>query len=138
MMVLVDTSVWSIGFRRRREALSPAESAVRATLEKIVTEGRAALLGAIRQELLSGIREERQFLRLRSSLRAFPDVPLETEDYEEAARLGNFCRSRGIAGSPIDFLICAVSVTRDWPVFTQDRDFTLYSRHIPVQLLVTH
>lgn len=137
MMVLVDTSVWSIAFRRRREDLSQTESAVRSTLEKIVTEGRAALLGAIRQELLSGIREERQFLRLRSALRAFPDVPLQIEDYEEAARLGNLCRTHGVAGGPVDFLICAVSVRRNWPIYTQDRDFALYSRHIPVHLLGT-
>jgi hypothetical protein len=110
---------------------------VRQTLETIITEGRAALLGAVRQELLSGIREDRQFLRLRSSLRSFPDIPLRLEDYEEAARLGNLCRGHGIANSPVDFLICAVSILRNWPVFTQDRDFTLYSRYTPVQLLRT-
>jgi len=135
MMVLVDTSVWSIAFRRRREDLNRSETAVRGTLEKIITEGRAALLGAIRQELLSGIRDEPQFLRLRSSLRAFPDVPLQLEDYEEGARLGNLCRNHGIAGSSVDFLICSVAIRRNWPVYTQDRDFTFYRSRIPVQLL---
>ena len=133
MMVLVDTSVWSIAFRRSMENLSAREQAMRSALETMIAEGRVALLGAIRQELLTGIREERQFLRLRNSLRAFPDVPPTVEDYEEAAKLSNLCRSQGVAGNPVDLLICSVALLRDWTIFTLDRDFTRYARHIPVR-----
>ena len=135
MMVLVDTPVWSLALRRRREDLSQREQELRSTLEKLVSQGNVALLGAIRQELLSGIREERQFLKLRDTLRAFRDAELRVEDYEEAARLGNVCRRRGVSGSPIDFLICAVSILRRWPVLTVDQDFARYAKHIPVQLM---
>ncbi|MGB6134259.1 MAG: PIN domain-containing protein [Acidobacteriaceae bacterium] len=135
MMVLVDTPVWSLALRRRREDLSQREQELRSTLEKLVSQGNVALLGAIRQELLSGIREERQFLKLRDTLRAFRDAELRVEDYEEAARLGNVCRGRGVSGSPIDFLICAVSILRRWPVLTVDQDFARYAKHIPVQLM---
>lgn len=135
MMLLVDTSVWSLAFRRREADLNPRERVVRDLLEKVITEGRVALLGAIRQELLTGIREERQFLRLRSALRAFPDVPLTKEDYEEAARLSNVCRRVGIAGSPVDFLVCAAALLRNWPIFTLDQDFYRYAAHIPVKVV---
>jgi len=47
-------------------------------------------------------------------------------DYEEAAYINNQCRLRGIAGSAIDFLICAVASRRDWQIFTSDQDFTRY------------
>ena len=48
--------------------------------------------------------------------------------------MSNQCRSRGIAGSPIDFLICAVAHRRTWQIFTLDRDFTLYAKALPVVL----
>ena len=55
-------------------------------------------------------------------------------DYEEAARIHNQCRSRGIAGSAIDFLICAAAIRRDWQIFTTDQDFTHYAKACPLQL----
>src|SRR5438046_1471752 len=61
-------------------------------------------------------------------------LPLESQEFEEAAAMSNHCRSRGIAGSPIDFLICAVAHRRTWQIFTLDRDFTLYAKALPVVL----
>jgi hypothetical protein len=45
------------------------------------------MIGAIRRELLSGIREQSQLLRWRTALRAYDDVRVETADHEEAARI---------------------------------------------------
>src|SRR6059058_3487821 len=75
-----------------------------------------------------------RFRKLRDYLRAFEEPPLESQDFEEAAAMNNQCRSRGIAGSPIDFLICAVAHRRAWQIFTLDRDFTLYAKTLPVML----
>jgi hypothetical protein len=47
------------------------------------------MLGPVRQELLSGVRVDQQFGTLRDHLRAFPDVPLQVEDYEDAASFFN-------------------------------------------------
>ena len=135
MMVLVDTSVWSLALRRRREQLSSSEAKLATMLAELIREGRVELLGLIRQELLSGIRDEAQFLKLLNMLRAFHDPNLEIADYEEAARINNLCRSRGIAGSAIDFLICAVAHRRQWAIFTNDHDFHKYASVIPLQLL---
>jgi predicted nucleic acid-binding protein len=78
--------------------------------------------------------EDAQFDRLRSHLRPFPDAQLEAEDYEEAAHMSNRCRSRGIAGSSIDFLICATAHRRSWAIFTIDRDFQRFAEVLPVRL----
>lgn len=134
MMVLVDTPVWSIAFRRSGADLSQRQQMVRRILEGLIAEGRVVLAGVIRQELLSGIRDEQQFERLRHSLRSFPDIALAPEDYEEAARLSNLCRSQGIAGSSVDFLICAVAHLRNWSILTLDQDFARYGKQIPVTL----
>ena len=75
-----------------------------------------------------------RFPKLRDYLRAFEEPPLESQDFEEAAAMSNHCRARGIAGSPIDFLICAMAHRRTWQIFTLDRDFTLYAKALPVVL----
>jgi len=134
MMVLVDTPVWSLALRRRPAQLSAPELRLERALAELIREGRVEILGPIRQELLSGIREEEQFRKLRDSLRAFSEPPLQVEDYEEAARMSNQCRSSGIAGSAIDFLLCAAAHRREWEIFTSDRDFQHYASVLPVRL----
>ena len=130
MNIIIDTSVWSLALRRRRT--SP--SAETRELAELVREGRAAMLGSVRQELLSGVRADQQFETLRDHLRAFPDVPLEAEDYEEAASFFNKCRARGIQGSNTDYLICAAAARRGFGILTTDTDYAHFARVLPIEL----
>ena len=98
MMVLVDTPIWSLALRRRPKSLSLEQQALTQELADLIREGRAQLLGPIRQELLSGIRDDAQFRRLQQHLIACDDVHLSPGEYEQAARASNHCRSRGVAG----------------------------------------
>jgi len=93
-----------------------------------------AIIGPIRQELLSGIRKESQFSRLENHLSAFPDIDLTNEDYVTAAKFFNLCRARGVQGSNTDFLICAVAVRNELTVFTTDKDFPLFTKYLPIIL----
>jgi predicted nucleic acid-binding protein len=133
-MILVDTPIWSFSLRRRAVDLSLSERRITRSLHDLVLQGRVQMLGSTRQELLSGIRDESQFRRIRNCLRDFPDVPLQQIDYEEAARMANDCRCAGIIGSPVDMLMCAVSVRHGWQIFSTDRDFAHYSRVVPLSL----
>ena len=65
MMVLVDTPVWSLALRRKREDLNPQEQHLTQALAELIREGRAQLPGMVRMELLSGIREPERFRKLR-------------------------------------------------------------------------
>lgn len=134
MQVLVDTSVWSLALRRSHPQLGAAEAKLTTSLADLIQDDRASLIGPIRQELLSGIRDHAQFERIRNYLRAFADEPLTTDDFEQAAAFSNQCRSRGIAGSGVDFLICAVAIARRWEIFTTDTDLVHYSKAIPIRL----
>lgn len=135
MKVLVDTSVWSLALRRRSEQLSTKEKRNVSVLRDLIEDHRVAIIGPIRQELLSGLRSEAQFQLLRDRLGSFPDTPVYTEDYETAARLYNVCRNKGVQGSAVDFLICAVALREPYPVFTLDQDFHLYHTLCSVPLL---
>jgi predicted nucleic acid-binding protein len=134
MMVLVDTPIWSHALRRRSADLNSREQRLTAALRELIEDGRAQLVGPVRQELLSGIREEAAFKKLRDQLRAFEQVSLDAVDYEEAARLNNQCRARGLAGSAIDFVICATTLRRSWQIFTTDHDFSRYATVLPLNL----
>jgi predicted nucleic acid-binding protein len=134
MRVLVDTPIWSLALRRRRGDLSSQEHRYTRVLAELIREGRAQLVGPVRQELLSGIRDISNFQKLRGYLRAFDDPQLTTADYEQAAEMSNQCRKRGITASAIDALICAVSQSRQWEIFTTNRDFIQYAKALPIQL----
>lgn len=134
-MVLVDTPVWSLSLRRRTVDLSTEEKRLTQTLYQLIQQHRVSLLGSTRQEVLSGIREETQFRRIRDYLRDFPDVSLDSADYEEAAWFINECRRGGITGSTVDMLICAVSVRRNWEILTTDHDFAHYKKVLHIRLL---
>jgi predicted nucleic acid-binding protein len=135
MQVLVDTPVWSLALRRKPSDLSPEENEVTRNLADLIQEGRARIIGPIRQELLSGIRYEKQFQKLRLALRTFDEPILDAADYEEAAHMNNLCRRHGISGSAVDYLICAVARRHRWAIFTLDLDFRRYERILPVELL---
>jgi predicted nucleic acid-binding protein len=134
MNVIVDTVIWSLALRRHppdqnREIISQ--------LQDLIQSNRVLMLGAIRQEILSGIKNQEQFNRLRDTLRVFPNLKLHTADYEKAAELFNICRQNGIQGSNTDFLICAVSDRCNSQIFTTDQDFQNFQLHIPVRLFRT-
>ncbi|MGV0029428.1 PIN domain nuclease [Phormidesmis priestleyi] len=99
MSVIVDTSVWSLALRR-----NAPDSAIVDRLRILIAEDEVSIFGAIRQEILSGLRTPEQFRRLRDYLRAFPDLTLAQDDYETAAEFFNTCRRNGIQGSNADFL----------------------------------
>ena len=134
-MVLVDTPVWSLSLRRRAVDLSEPERRLTQTLYRLVREGQVQLLGPTRQEVLSGIRDESQFRRIRDHLGDFPNAALDEHDYEEAASISNLCRRAGVSGSPVDMLMCSVSVRHDWEIFTTDRDFVQYRRVVHIRLM---
>lgn len=131
MKVIVDTSIWSLALRRKKKQ-STSEIKI---LESLIDNQRICILGPIRQEILSGIKENKQFLQLKEFLSAFEDHPIITKDYELAAEYYNICRSKGVQGSNTDFLICAVSYNNKFPIFTCDKDFEAFSKFIPITLV---
>jgi predicted nucleic acid-binding protein len=134
MRVLVDTSVWSLALRRRPGHLQPTEEQLRDELADLVRDGRVVMIGPIRQELLSGVRTAAEHTRLQARLRAFEDEPLVTADFEAAAEAHNRCRAAGVAGSTVDFLICAAAGRRGLAILSTDRDFERYAPVLGLRL----
>lgn len=129
MKVIVDTSVWSLALRRN-EAGDVAHK-----LTRLIMDSMVVMIGPVRQELLSGISDESVFNRLKTKLEQFDDLPIITRDYEMAANFYNICRKKGVQGSHVDFLICAVASNNDLLIFSTDQDFIRYASYLPIRLL---
>lgn len=128
MNVLVDTPIWSALFRRGDRSPEADE------LDSLVRDGRAVLLGPVLQELLSGICKGQQFVRLAAALRPFPLPAIDVDDYVLAAEFFSLCRSKGVQGSNTDFLLCAYASRREVSIFTLDKDFEGFRKHLPIRL----
>ena len=130
MKVLVDTPIWSYALRTPNEKYHKEID----QLKSLIRDQKALIIGPIRQEILSGYSDLRKFKKLKEKLSFFEDTPLKDTDYELAAELCNQCRKKGIQGSHIDFLICAVAKKIDVPIFTTDKDFSRYQKAISIKL----
>jgi predicted nucleic acid-binding protein len=132
MKILVDTSIWSLALRKKD--LTGEEKKIVNRLAKAIRELEIELIGPIRQEILSGIKEKPGFEELKTKIGVFKDRAIDTEDYELAAEYYNECRSHGIQGSHIDYLICAVAVNNKLKIMTLDKDFESYKKYIPIKM----
>ena len=132
MEVLVGTSIWSLALRHNNR--KAVDNTLVSRFVELINETRVRIIGPIRQELLSGIKEELQFQKLKSHLSPFEDLPIISKNYERAAEMHNQCRRKGINGSHVDFLICSVAEYYHLVIFTNDKDFVYYARHLPITL----
>lgn len=136
MNVLVDTSVWSLALRKNKP-LATQDIKIIELLTELIHENRAQIIGPIRQELLSGVPTAQNFEKLKEALAAFHDLEVLSDDYVRAAQMFNQCRKKGIQGSHLDFLICSVAEKHHMSIFTLDKDFKEYSKHISLMLYHT-
>lgn len=133
MNLVVDTSVWSLFLRRKdHDRHHPLVRSLRSHLEQ---QDGIFLVGPILQEILDGIRHEEQFRKLLNYFSVFPLLEMERQDYVEASRLRNHCRSKGIQAGPVDFLIAVACIRRNYPLLTNDGDFEKIAEYSKLVLL---
>ncbi|MCL2808868.1 MAG: PIN domain-containing protein [Treponema sp.] len=132
MKVLIDTPIWSLAFRKKKE--NNTNEKIINNLTQLIKNRQIAIIGSIRQEILSGISDKNKYLEIKNKMSVFSDHIIQTKDYEFAAECSNQCRINGIQGSHTDFLICAVAIKNDWKIFTDDADFFNYEKFIPIKL----
>lgn len=127
MSLLVDTSVWSLAFRRDGEPGSPQVAALRAALqgsEQVFTTG------LVLQEVLQGFAgpKHRDILVERLSVLAF--LQTDKRDHIEAADIRNTCRRRGVQIGTIDAVLIQLCQRYELTLLTTDNDFFNASRHV--------
>ena len=131
MALLVDTSVWSLAFRRDADSNAPQVAALRNALggaETVVTTG------LVLQELLQGFTGPRVHRDIVARFAALALVIPDRDDHIDAADLRNRCRRAGVQVGTIDALLAQLCIRHELQLLTTDHDFTLAARHCPLQV----
>jgi len=130
---MVDTSVWSHYLRRHR--FNPDDPYVQALLAHTRADDAVLTIGVILEEILSGVRSDKDFDWVLRVMSRVPMIPLGRETYVSAARLRNRCRTQGVQATTVDCLIAATCIERGYPLLTADRDFVHIAEHSELILL---
>jgi predicted nucleic acid-binding protein len=133
-VILVDTSVLSLAFRRRIKFDSEPPLVLK--FRHLVEQDQSvAVPGIALQELLSGVRTEAEFERLQYLMEGFPIILAASNHHVDAAKILNKCRQTGITVSTIDCLIAALAIETESQLLANDQDFVLIASCCTLQLL---
>ena len=131
MSLLVDTSVWSLAFRRD----TSSDSASVRELVRALEAGEAVLTtGIILQELLQGFAGPKDRERILERFGALPLLVPDRRDHIDAAELRNLCRRRGVQIGTIDALLAQLSIRHNLTMLSTDNDFWNVARHSKLKL----
>ncbi len=131
MMLFVDTSVWSLAFRRD----APQDGAEVAALRHALTMGVAVVTtGLVLQELLQGLSGPKASRKLLERFSALPLLVPDREDHVQAATLRNHCRRLGVQIGTIDALLAQLCIRHRLTMLTTDADFRHAAKHCPLRV----
>jgi predicted nucleic acid-binding protein len=134
-MILLDTSILSLAYRRKYPTEAAKPLAVKLLQRMIEDNEPLALPGIVLQEFLSGLREKNQFQQLQRMVESFPIILATQPHHLEAANIANICRHAGVITSATDCLIAAITIERQAQLFTTDQDFVHIASHCSLRLL---
>jgi predicted nucleic acid-binding protein len=129
--LFVDTSVWSLAFRRDAPALAPEVEALKGALE----QGRAVVTtGLVLQELLQGFSGPRARKQIVERFSALPLLAPDRQDHIDAAELRNRCRRAGIQVGTIDAILAQLCIRHQLTLLSTDKDFVGIAKHAPLRV----
>jgi predicted nucleic acid-binding protein len=129
--LFVDTSVWSLAFRRDQVSGAPEVRVLRDALEGGET---IVVTGLVLQELLQGFSSPKARKDIIDRFAALPLLAPERLDHIGAAELRNRCRRAGLQIGTIDAVIAQLCIRHGMMLLTTDNDFVLAARHCPLRV----
>jgi predicted nucleic acid-binding protein len=126
LSLFVDTSVWSLVFRRN----VPASVKEAAALVRAIESGETILTtGLVIQELLQGFSGPKARVQILDRFSAVPLLTPDRDDHIGAAELRNHCRRNGVQVGTIDALLAQLCIRHDLTMLTVDNDFRYVADH---------
>ena len=131
MSLFVDTSVWSLAFRRDGSTAAPQAAA----LVRAIESGEPILTtGLVLQELLQGFSGPKAREQILDRFSALPLLVQDRADHVEAAALRNICRRHGVQIGTIDALLAQLCIRHGLVMLSSDRDFQGMANHCALRL----
>ena len=134
MSLLVDTSVWSLAFRRDSE--SPVQE-VKALQHALEGADQVFTTGLILQELLQGFAGPKARSQLIERFAALGFLQPDRDDHIEAAEVRNSCRRSGVQIGTVDAVLIQLCLKHDLVLLSADNDFRSAAKHIKFRLWST-
>ncbi len=131
MNLLVDTSVWSLAFRRDTEI---AVAEVKTLQHALEGAGQVFTTGLVLQELLQGFSGPKARGQLIERFAALGFLQPDREDHIEAAEVRNSCRRHGVQIGTIDAVLIQLCRKHDLVLLSSDNDFLSALKHIKFRL----
>lgn len=129
MTLFVDTSVWSLAFRR--DALSDAREVI--ALRLALQQGQSIVsTGLVLQEILQGFVGAKAQQDLIRHFAALPFINPSRKDHIDAAELRNHCRRNSVQLGTVDALIAQLCIRNNVVLLSTDADFKQAARHCPL------
>lgn len=132
MMLLVDTSVWSLALRRDGASDVPQVQILRDALSS--GSHTVVTTGVVLQELLQGFNGPKAVEVIVERFRALPFISPDRQDHIAAAEIRNACRRAGVQVGTIDALLIQLCARHELTLLSTDMDFVHAARHVPLRL----
>jgi len=123
-MILVDTTVWIDFFRG--ESTPQVDM-----LELLISEGEdICVCGLVLTEVLQGVREEKEYMKIRRYFENLVFLPVTREMFLLSAEIYRSLRKKGITvRKPVDCMIASVSISHKVQLLHNDKDFNPIEKH---------
>lgn len=131
MMLLVDTSVWSLALRRDVVVAQPE---VLYLEQALVGSQTVVTTGLVLQELLQGFSGPKARAQMIACFSMLPLVQPDRQDHVDAAALRTACRRGGVQIGTIDALLAQLCIRHQLTLLTTDRDFAHAARHCRLRI----
>jgi predicted nucleic acid-binding protein len=118
--LFIDTSVWSLAFRRDAPSETPEARQLRHAIE---ASEDLFTTGLVLQELLQGFSGPRARDAILERFSALPLLMPDRRDHIDAAELRYHCRRQGVQIGTIDALLARLCLRHDLTMLTADSDF---------------
>jgi predicted nucleic acid-binding protein len=129
--LFVDTSVWSLAFRRDQVSTAAQVRVLRDALEGGET---IVVTGLVLQELLQGFSGPKARKDIIDRFSALPLLTPDRKDHIDAAELRNRCRRAGLQIGTVDAVIAQLCVRHDLMLLTTDKDFVLAAKYCTLRV----
>ena len=117
-LILIDTCIWVPHFNR-------PQSAIKRSVDALIDENRAALIGPVLAEVLTGFRRDAEADWVASALRGLPYLDVTRADWRTAARLNRMLAAQGNRLPLTDLALAAVALRHGCALWTTDPHFDL-------------
>jgi predicted nucleic acid-binding protein len=131
MMLLVDTSVWSLALRRDVVAAQPE---VLYLQQALLGSQAVVMTGLVLQELLQGFSGPKARAQIIDRFSSLPLVQPDRQDHVDAASLRTTCRRGGVQIGTIDALLAQLCIRHHLTLLTTDQDFVHAARHCRLRI----